>query len=237
MVHLSRNDKQSVRYRQFQEGYAKVPAIQLRALLEGYRQRIFRRDEVRVFAATWEAAALHRDSKVSLYRILNCNTKVIQAIAVCPTWKSTPLRASSPTNFLNWSSNLQNATTTASGRQRRSQLLAEFCGTSLAEERRPLRPCSILPSSCVVFHNASRCNAFVHKNTTLASAMLTFKNGRVCFEPHSHAFSSEYWTGDFSIRMRSINRMRTSTDSSTLTARCFRSSDRDNQIAAAVEVE
>ncbi|QEG37365.1 hypothetical protein [Bythopirellula goksoeyrii] len=75
MVHLSRSDKQSVRYRQFQEGYAKVPAVQLRALLEGYRQRIFRRDEVRVFAATWEAAALHRDSKVSLYRILNCNAK------------------------------------------------------------------------------------------------------------------------------------------------------------------
>ncbi len=75
MVYQSRRDKQSVRYRQFQGGYAKVPASQLRAMLEGYRQRVFRRDEVRVFAARWEAAALHKDSQVSLYRIVNCQSK------------------------------------------------------------------------------------------------------------------------------------------------------------------
>ncbi len=75
MVHQSRRDKQSVRYRQFQGGYAKVPVSQLRAMLEGYRQRIFQRDEVRVFAARWEAAALHKDSQVSLYRIVNCHSK------------------------------------------------------------------------------------------------------------------------------------------------------------------
>lgn len=74
MVHLSCSDKQSVQYRQFQDGYAKVPAIQLRAILEGYRKRLFCRDDVRVFAARWEAAALHKDSEVSLYRIVNCQS-------------------------------------------------------------------------------------------------------------------------------------------------------------------
>ena len=67
--------KKSVFYRQFQGGYAKVPAIELRALMEGYKQRIFRRNEVRAFAAQWEAAALHKNSRVSLYRIVNCDSK------------------------------------------------------------------------------------------------------------------------------------------------------------------
>lgn len=75
MVHLSRSDKQSVRYRQFQEGYAKVPARQVGALLQGYRLGFFRRNDVRVLAALWEAAALHQDSHVSLYRIVNCQSK------------------------------------------------------------------------------------------------------------------------------------------------------------------
>ncbi len=75
MVYQSRRDKQSVRYRQFQKGYAKVRANELRAVLEGYRQGVFRRNEVRVFAARWEATALHKDSPVSLYRIVNCQSK------------------------------------------------------------------------------------------------------------------------------------------------------------------
>ncbi len=75
MVHQSRRDKQSVRYRQFQDGYAKVPARQLGAMLQGYRLGLFRRNEVRVYAALWEAAALHQDSQVSLYRIVNCQSK------------------------------------------------------------------------------------------------------------------------------------------------------------------
>jgi hypothetical protein len=74
MVHPPRNDKKSVRYRQFKQGYAKVPPIQLRAVLEGYRSKVFGRGEVRVFAALWEAAALHQDSQVSLYRIVNCQS-------------------------------------------------------------------------------------------------------------------------------------------------------------------
>jgi hypothetical protein len=75
MVHLSHSNKQSVRYRQFQGGYAKVPARQLGAMPQGYRLGLFRRNDVRVFAALWEAAALHQDSQVSLYRIVNCQSK------------------------------------------------------------------------------------------------------------------------------------------------------------------
>ena len=75
MVHPSRSNKQSVRYRQFQGGYAKVPASQLRAMLEAYRLGLFRRNEVRVFAARWEAVALHKNSSVSLYRIVNCQSQ------------------------------------------------------------------------------------------------------------------------------------------------------------------
>jgi hypothetical protein len=71
----SRNDKRSIRYRQFAGGYAQVEDTQLRALLEGYRQGFFRRNEVRVFAGRLEVAALHKESCVSLYRIVNCQSK------------------------------------------------------------------------------------------------------------------------------------------------------------------
>ncbi len=75
MAYQSRNDKNSVRYRQFQGRYAKVPKTQLQAMLEGYRLGIFRRNEVRLFAAHWEDAALHKESRVSLYRIVNCDSQ------------------------------------------------------------------------------------------------------------------------------------------------------------------
>lgn len=75
MVRQKTLSKKSIRYRQFQGGYAKVPAGELRALMEGYRRRLFRRNEIRVFAARWEAAALHCESRVSLYRIVNCDSK------------------------------------------------------------------------------------------------------------------------------------------------------------------
>lgn len=75
MAYPSRTGKTSVRYRQFQGGYAKVRASQLRAMLEGYRLKLFRRNDVRVFAARWEAVALHKDSPVSLYRIVNCQSR------------------------------------------------------------------------------------------------------------------------------------------------------------------
>jgi hypothetical protein len=71
----NRNDKRSIRYLQFAGGYAQALDTQLRAVLEGYRQRLFRRNEVRVFAARLEQSVLHEKSRVSLYRIINCNSQ------------------------------------------------------------------------------------------------------------------------------------------------------------------
>jgi hypothetical protein len=71
----NRNDKRSIRYWQFVGGYAQALDTQLRAVLEGYRQGHFGRNEVRVFAGQLEQAALHKESNVSLYRIINCDSQ------------------------------------------------------------------------------------------------------------------------------------------------------------------
>ena len=71
----NRNDKRNIRYRQFAGGYAQALDTQLRALLEGYRQGIFGRNEVRAFAGRLEQEALHEDSSVSLNRIINCHSQ------------------------------------------------------------------------------------------------------------------------------------------------------------------
>ena len=72
---VARNDKGSVRYRQFEGGYAQALDSQLRAVLTGYQRGLLRRNEVRVFAGRLEQSALHQDSKVSLYRIINCESQ------------------------------------------------------------------------------------------------------------------------------------------------------------------
>ena len=72
---VARNDKTSIRYRQFVGGYAQALDSQLKAVLDGYQRGLLRRNEVRVFAALLEQSALHRDSKVSLYRIVNCKSQ------------------------------------------------------------------------------------------------------------------------------------------------------------------
>jgi hypothetical protein len=70
----NQNDKRSIRYRQFAGGYALALDTHLRAVLEGYRQGLFARNEIRVFAGCLEQAALHEKSNVSLYRIINCKS-------------------------------------------------------------------------------------------------------------------------------------------------------------------
>ncbi|MEX2310300.1 MAG: hypothetical protein WD738_22215 [Pirellulales bacterium] len=71
----NRNDKRNIRYRQFEGGYAQALDTQLRAVLEGYRQGHFGRNEVRVFAGRLEQEALHEKSSVSLNRIINCQSQ------------------------------------------------------------------------------------------------------------------------------------------------------------------
>ena len=72
---VARTDKWSVRYRQFAGGYAQALDSQLKAVLAGYQRGLLRRDEVRVFAGLLEQAALHQASKVSLNRIINCQSQ------------------------------------------------------------------------------------------------------------------------------------------------------------------
>lgn len=72
---VARNDKASIRYRQFEGGYAQVLDSQLRAVLTGYQRGLLRRNEVRVFAGRLEQVALHHSSKVTLHRIINCQSQ------------------------------------------------------------------------------------------------------------------------------------------------------------------
>ena len=72
---VARNDKASIRYRQFEGGYAQVLDSQLRAVLTGYQRGLLRRNEVRVFAGRLEQAALHHASRVTLHRIINCQSQ------------------------------------------------------------------------------------------------------------------------------------------------------------------
>lgn len=71
----SHSHKSNLSYRQFCGGYAQAIDVHLAALLAGYQQGHLRRNEIRVFAGRLEQSALHRDSRVSLYRIINCQSQ------------------------------------------------------------------------------------------------------------------------------------------------------------------
>lgn len=71
----NRNDKRNIRYRQFAGGYAQALDSQLRALLTGYQRGLLSRNAVRVFAGRLEQTALHQASKVTLHRIINCQSQ------------------------------------------------------------------------------------------------------------------------------------------------------------------
>ena len=72
---VARNDKGSIRYRQFVGGYAQALDSQLRAVLTGYQRGLLSRNAVRVFAGRLEQTALHQASKVTLHRIVNCQSQ------------------------------------------------------------------------------------------------------------------------------------------------------------------
>jgi len=74
-IMVARNDKGSVRYRQFAGGYAQALDSQLRAVLIGYQCGLLSRNAVRVFAGRLEQTALHQASKVTLHRIINCQSQ------------------------------------------------------------------------------------------------------------------------------------------------------------------
>lgn len=67
--------RKNIRYWQFEGGYAQAREFELRAVLEGYRQGHFRRNEVRVYAARLEHLARHPNARrLDLARILNCHS-------------------------------------------------------------------------------------------------------------------------------------------------------------------
>lgn len=67
--------RKNIRYWQFEGGYAQARELELRAVLEGYRLGLFRRNEVRVYAARLEHSARHPNARrLDLARILNCHS-------------------------------------------------------------------------------------------------------------------------------------------------------------------
>jgi hypothetical protein len=63
-------------YWEFREGYAVTTEGQVTAVIAGYEAGKLKRNELRVFAGRLEEQALHKESKVDLARILNCNSGI-----------------------------------------------------------------------------------------------------------------------------------------------------------------
>ena len=65
--------EKGVEYYEFRDGYAVTTEAEVTRVIEGYRLRKVRRNGFRLFAARLEELAAHKNSKVDLARILNCN--------------------------------------------------------------------------------------------------------------------------------------------------------------------
>lgn len=73
---VRKKNKNSINYLEFEGGYALVNTSVIDAIVDGYRQGSIRKNELRAFAAILECNAMHKDSKVDLYRIINQGTGV-----------------------------------------------------------------------------------------------------------------------------------------------------------------
>lgn len=71
---MNRRKRSDVNYMEFRDGYVLVNSEELAAIIEGYRKRDLRRDELRLFAAMCEQKGLHRRSKVDIAHIVNCKS-------------------------------------------------------------------------------------------------------------------------------------------------------------------
>ncbi len=74
-----------VEYFEYRDGYAVSTQADVLAVLEGYRVKKAKRNELRLFAAKLEHQALHKKSKVDLDRILNCRSKTRGIRRLSPT--------------------------------------------------------------------------------------------------------------------------------------------------------
>lgn len=68
---MGRQRKTDMNYREFRGGYIKVATEKVQHIIDGYRAGELRRADIRVFAGMLEQRALCKDSRVSLYRIVN----------------------------------------------------------------------------------------------------------------------------------------------------------------------
>lgn len=66
-----RKNKKSINYLEFQGGYALVCTTVIDAVIHAYREGLFRKNELRVFAALHERSAMHKETRVDLYRAVN----------------------------------------------------------------------------------------------------------------------------------------------------------------------
>lgn len=72
---MSRKRRSDVNYMEFRDGYILVKRAELEAIIEGYKGRELRRNELRVYAAMCEQEGLHCRSKVDIERTLNCTSE------------------------------------------------------------------------------------------------------------------------------------------------------------------
>jgi len=73
---MSKKKRNDVNYMEFRDGYVLVDEADLECVIDAYKRRELRRNELRVFAARCEREGLHGKSKVDLARIVNCKSGV-----------------------------------------------------------------------------------------------------------------------------------------------------------------
>ena len=73
---MNRKKRSHVNYMEFRDGYVLVKRARLEAIIEGYKRRELRRNELRLFAAMCEQEGLHWRSKVDITRTLNCTSEI-----------------------------------------------------------------------------------------------------------------------------------------------------------------
>ncbi len=71
---MNRKKRSDVNYMEFRGGYVLAERAELEAIIEGYKRRELRRNELRLYAAMCEQKGLHRRSKVDIAHTLNCQS-------------------------------------------------------------------------------------------------------------------------------------------------------------------
>ena len=73
---MNRKKRNDVNYMEYRDGYVLVRRAELEAVIEAYKTRELRRNELRLYAAMCEQRGLHRKSRVDIAHTLNCKSDV-----------------------------------------------------------------------------------------------------------------------------------------------------------------